>query len=69
MTPQTVARQVPLSTGFPRQEYWGGLPFVNGKHSLWYRREESALGKQIRDLIEMAAAGVESCLDKGLGRK
>ena len=23
---QTVARQVPLSMGFPRQEYWSGLP-------------------------------------------
>ena len=23
----TVARQVPLSMGFPRQEYWSGLPF------------------------------------------
>ena len=23
----TVACQVPLSTGFPRQEYWSGLPF------------------------------------------
>ena len=22
-----VARQAPLSTGFPRQEYWSGLPF------------------------------------------
>ena len=27
VTPQTVARQAPLSTGFPRQEYWSGLPF------------------------------------------
>ena len=26
-TPQTVARQDPLSMGFPRQEYWSGLPF------------------------------------------
>ena len=26
-TPWTVARQVPLSIGFPRQEYWSGLPF------------------------------------------
>ena len=26
-TPQTVARQAPLSMGFPRQEYWSGLPF------------------------------------------
>ena len=27
VTPQTVARQAPLSMGFPRQEYWSGLPF------------------------------------------
>ena len=27
VTPQTVAHQAPLSTGFPRQEYWSGLPF------------------------------------------
>ena len=26
-TPITVARQVPLFMGFPRQEYWNGLPF------------------------------------------
>ena len=26
-TPWTVARQAPLSVGFPRQEYWSGLPF------------------------------------------
>ena len=25
-TPWTVARQLPLSVGFARQEYWGGLP-------------------------------------------
>ena len=27
MTPLTVARQAPLSMGFPRKEYWSGLPF------------------------------------------
>ena len=27
VTPQTVARQAPLSMGFSRQEYWSGLPF------------------------------------------
>ena len=27
VTPWTVAHQPPLSTGFPRQEYWSGLPF------------------------------------------
>ena len=26
-TPRTVANQAPLSMGFPRQEYWSGLPF------------------------------------------
>ena len=26
-TPGTVAHQAPLSMGFSRQEYWGGLPF------------------------------------------
>ena len=27
VTPQTVARQAPLSKGFSRQEYWSGLTF------------------------------------------
>ena len=27
MTPRTVAHQAPVSIGFPRQEYWSGLPF------------------------------------------
>ena len=27
----TVARQAPLSIGFPRQEYWCGLPFQIGR--------------------------------------
>ena len=26
-TPWTVAHQAPLSIGFPKQEYWSGLPF------------------------------------------
>ena len=26
-TPWPIARQAPLSIGFPRQEYWSGLPF------------------------------------------
>ena len=26
VTPWTVVHQAPLSTGFPRQEYWSGLP-------------------------------------------
>ena len=29
VTPRTVAHQVSLSVGFPRQEYWSGLPFLS----------------------------------------
>ena len=29
VTPWTVACQAPLSMGFPRQEYWSGLPFLS----------------------------------------
>ena len=28
-TPWTVARQAPLSMGFPRQDYWNGSPFLS----------------------------------------
>ena len=28
-TPWSVAHQAPLSIGFPRQEYWNGLPFLS----------------------------------------
>ena len=31
VTPWTVACQDPLSMGFPRQEYWSGLPFSSPK--------------------------------------
>ena len=33
-TPWTAARQAPLSMGFPRQEYWSGLPFPSPLHVL-----------------------------------
>ena len=29
VTPWTVAHQFPLSMGFPRQEYWNGLPLLS----------------------------------------
>ena len=29
VTPWTVDWQAPLSMGFPRQEYWSGLPFLS----------------------------------------
>ena len=32
MTPWTVARQAPLSTGFPRQGHWSGFPFPSSRN-------------------------------------
>ena len=32
MTPWTAAGQTPLSMGFPRQEYWSGLPFPSPRN-------------------------------------
>ena len=32
-TPWTVARKAPLFMGFPRQEYWSGLPFCSPRES------------------------------------
>ena len=51
-TPQTVAHQAPLSVGFPRQEYWSGLPFYPPRASSWFRDQThvsctSCIGKQI----------------------
>ena len=31
---ETVAHQAPLSLGFPRQEYWTGLPFPSPREPL-----------------------------------
>ena len=31
-TPLTIAHQASLSMGFPRQEYWSGLPFPPPEH-------------------------------------
>ena len=52
VTPWTVARQAPLSVGFPRQKYWSGLPFPFSKGSAWPRDQTqvsciSCIGRQI----------------------
>ena len=32
VTPWSIAGQAPLTSGFPRQEYWSGLPFPSPGH-------------------------------------
>ena len=39
VTPWTVACQAPLSMGFPRQEYWSGLPLPSPNWVVKYRKE------------------------------
>ena len=41
MTPWAVAHQVPLSTGFSRQEYWSGLPFPSPMHACMHELLQS----------------------------
>ena len=48
VTPRTVTCQTPLSTGFPRQEYWSGLPFPSPGYLPDSRMEPiSCTGRQI----------------------
>ena len=45
VTPWTVAQQAPLSMGFPRQEYWSGVPFPSpgGLHDARLKPRSPAL--------------------------
>ena len=49
LTPWTITHQTPLSTGFPRQESWSGLPFPFPGESSWPRdlTHVSRVGRQI----------------------
>ena len=44
-TPWTVARWASLSMGFPRQEYWSGLPFPSPHTTIGGRDKGAGLGK------------------------
>ena len=55
--PRTVALQAPLSMGFSRQEYWGGVAISSSRRSLWLRDQTgifcvSYTGRQIFFIIE-----------------
>ena len=42
VTPWTVTCQAPLSMGYPRQEYWSGLPFPSPGDLLDLRIESAS---------------------------
>ena len=50
VTPWTIACQAPLSMGFPRQEYWSGLPFPFPGESSWPRIEPESPALQADSL-------------------
>ena len=68
-TPWTVAHQAPLSMGFPRQEYWSGLPFPSpedlpdpvscisyiGRQILYHCSTQEALSHHIQSQVTLKA--------------
>ena len=48
MTPWTVAYQVPMSMGFPRQEFWNGLQFPSPGDLPDPRIKSTSLGSPAR---------------------
>ena len=46
----TVAHQAPLSTGFPRLEYWSGLPFPSPGDLLYPGTEPGSPALQLNSL-------------------
>ena len=68
-TPWTVASQAPLSMGFPRHEYWSGLPFPSpkdlpdpvscisyiGRQILYHCSTQEALSHHIQSQVTLKA--------------
>ena len=57
VTPRTVACQVPVSMGFPRQEYWSGLPFPSPGVSLFKNCFYSFIWQKEKGAVEDKMVG------------
>ena len=57
VTPWTVACQVPVSMGFPRQEYWSGLPFPSPGVSLFKNYFYSFIWQKEKGAVEDKMVG------------
>ena len=66
MTPWTVALQAPLFVGFPRQEYWSGLPCLPPE-DLPDPRSESAAPSPMSPELQADCLCAEPCGDSELG--
>ena len=56
VTPWTVIHQAPLSMGFPRQEYWGELPFPSPE-DLPYKGIKAASCAKLVDSLPLSQLG------------
>ena len=62
VTPWTVAHQAPLSMGFPRQEYWNGLPLPSPRDLPNEGSKEGARSLGWEDPLEKGIASHSSIL-------
>ena len=68
-TPWTVARQAPLSIGFPGQEYWSGLPFPSPMEAHYKTKSRVTVAfPGGSDVKESAGIVADLGLILGLGR-
>ena len=68
VTPWTIARQAPLSTGFSRQEYWSVLPCPSpGDIPDWGIETVSPGAPALQaDSLPLSHQGIYGCVDEGL---
>ena len=66
MTPWTVARQTPVSIGFPRREYWSELPFPSPRDLLSLGIEPRSPALQADSLPAEPPGSPYSCLSEWL---
>ena len=63
--PWTVARQAPLSMGFPRQEYWHGLSFPSPEYLPDHRIEPASTALAARFFTTEPPGKPQFHLDQG----
>ena len=51
-TPWTVAYQAPPSMGFPRQEYWSGVPLPSPTKGIFHAKMDTIKDRNCMDLTE-----------------
>ena len=66
--PMTIAHQAPLSVGFPKQEYWSGLPFPTPRDlpDLGFELESRTL---TGGFFATVPPGIITCIEKYIPKR